>query len=548
MPSIFPDLNNNGNTDNSNHQADGSKNSVIRDRLLKKFSLNDDLLSLGITISRVVELASSDDEGTHHLANHILSDVALTQKILRLANTVFYRNISTTPVSTVSRAIFLLGFNTVKTTALALLLIERLSKGTHTDQIRRELIESLCASLVGRELARNSHLPGVEEASIAALFKNLGRILLASQEYPLYREIDHLIQNGTQPVQAEIKVIGCSYEFLTESILRLWNIPEMLIFALNPLAHGPIKQAKTRQEWMRQVVCFSHQAQHLILQHEDNGSSSAAQALTHRFGISLNLDQHKVRQLFSVVAREINQVAQGLNLHKNSEAPPPSSLGDNLGDRSGDNPSDRPGDKRLPAILKLATMNPATKATDERHPSGKPTNARDLLLCGIQVATQMMAGARYKPSELILLVVETLHTSLGFRFSAACINDNKSGQFRAVITMGDQHTMRQTRFNFPSDSGSDVFHLALDNQADLMIADAMTPKIRDLLPAWHRSLLPDARSVMILPLVAENTPVGLFYGDRTRPAPEGIPSDEAALIKTLVGQMLTAISLRQKAS
>ena len=532
MPSIFPNSNNNGNANNNKCQADSGKNIEIRDRLLKKFSQNDELLSLGITISRVVELASSDDEGTHHLANHILSDVALTQKILRLANTVFYRNISSTPVSTVSRAIFLLGFNTVKTTALALLLIEKLSNGTHADHIRRELIESLCASLVGRELARNSHLQGVEEASIAALFKNLGRILLSSQEYALYREIDHLIQNGSPPVQAEIQVMGCSYEFLTETILRGWNIPEMLIYAFSPMGHGPVKQAKTRQEWMRQVVCFSHEAQHLILQCKDNGNSSAAQALTHRFGIALHLDQNKVRQLFAVVAREIEQVAQGLNLHKTSEAPPTSSQLEH----------------QLPPILRLATMNPATKATDERHPSGKPINAKDLLLSGIQVATQMMAGGRYKPSELILLVVETLHTSLGFRFSAACINDNKNAQFRAVITMGDQHAVRQARFSFPSASGSDVFHLALDNQADLMIADAMTPKIRDLLPAWHRSLLPDARSVMILPLIAENTPVGLFYADRTRPAPEGIPSDEAALIKTLIGQMLTAVSLRQKAS
>ncbi len=527
MPSIFADVVNNGNADNSRHPADN--NIAVRDRLLKKFSVNDDLLSLGVTIARVVELTSSDDEGTHHLASHILSDVALTQKILRLANTVFYRTISNAPVTTVSRAIFLLGFNTVKTTALTLLLIDKLSKGAHTDHIRRELLESLCASLIGRELARNSHLQGVEEASIAALFKNLGRILLASQEYALYREIDDVILKGVSPIQAEIQTIGCSYEFLTEHILREWNIPETLIHALNPLAHGPVKQAKIRQEWMRQVVTFSHEAQYLILQ-DDNGSSIKAQALMHRFSIALHLDQARMRQLFAYVSQEIKQVAHGLNLHKTSDAIATPTAAEN----------------QLPAILKTATMNPVAKSSEERHPSGKPTNARDLLLCGIQVATQMMAAGHYKPSELILLVVETLHTSLGFRFSAACINDHKSGQVRAVITMGDQHAMRQSRFNFPLEGGNDVFHLAIGNQADLMITDASSVKIRDLLPSWHRSLLPDARSIMILPLFAGDAPVGLFYGDRIQSAPEGIPSDEAALIKTLTGQMLAAISQRQK--
>lgn len=528
MPSIFPDLSNNGKSGNSSDPVDNSKNSITRDRLLKKFSADGDLMSLGVTIARVVELASSDDEATQNLANYILSDVALTQKILRLANTVFYRNVSNTPVSTVSRAIFLLGFNTVRTTALALLLVDKLSKGPHADHIRRELIESLCASLIGRELARNSHLQGVEEAAIAALFKNLGRILLASHEYGMYREIDEMVACGSQAVQAEIQVMGCSYDFLTETVLREWNIPDPLIYALSPLGSGPQKPARTRQEWMRQVVAFSQEAQHLILQNQDNGASSAATALMHRFGTALHLDPAKVRQLFTSVRRDIDQVASGLNLQKATLPPPP-----------------EPPASQLPSILQTATINAGSKPTDARHASGKPVNARDLLLSGIQAATQMMGGGRYKPSELILLIVETLHTSLGFRFSAACINDLKSGQFRAVVTMGEQHTLRQSRFCFPAGSGPDVFHLALENHADLMIADASSVKIRDLLPGWHRSLLPDARSIMILPMMADGSEVGLYYGDRVRPAPEGIASDEAALIKTLIGQMLTVMRQRQ---
>jgi len=45
-------------------------------------------------------------------------------------------------------------------------------------------------------------------------------------------------------------------------------------------------------------------------------------------------------------------------------------------------------------------------------------------------------------------------------------------------------------------------------------------------------------------MVQGKNQLGLFYADRAQPAPEGISSDEAALIKTLVGQMMTAISAR----
>ena len=84
----------------------------------------------------------------------------------------------------------------------------------------------------------------------------------------------------------------------------------------------------------------------------------------------------------------------------------------------------------------------------------------------------------------------------------------------------------------------------MENDADLLISDARSPKILDLLPAWHRMLLPDARSFVVLPLVVQKKQIGLFYADRAQEAPEGVPQDETALIKTLKGQVLTALNFR----
>ncbi|MDO8369995.1 MAG: histidine kinase, partial [Candidatus Nitrotoga sp.] len=64
----------------------------------------------------------------------------------------------------------------------------------------------------------------------------------------------------------------------------------------------------------------------------------------------------------------------------------------------------------------------------------------------------------------------------------------------------------------------------------------------DLLPAWHRALLPDARSFIVLPLVVQKVQIGLFYADRVLPALEGLPPDETALIKALKSQILAALS------
>jgi HD-like signal output (HDOD) protein len=497
-----------------------------RARLIEAFSSDGDLMSLGVAIARVVELTSSDDEATQHLTYYVLADVALTQKILRLANTVFYRNSGTAPVTTVSRAIFMLGFDTVRTTALALLLVDSLSNAEHADAIRNELIESLCASLIGRELARQSAMQGAEEASIAALFANLGRMLMASHEHELYQRIVALSENSPSPAQAAIQVMGCTYEFLTETILREWNFPDSLVRALEHLPAGAVKPAKNRQEWMRQVVAFSAEAATLVLQSGESVAHPHSQALLARYGAALHIDLARLKQLFAVVGRDIAQVVAALNLTRDAQLP-----------------GAEEEVSTLPSILKLSVLDTRSAERGDCYPSGKPRNAQELLLGGVLGATQMMGTGCYKPIDLVMLVLETLYTSMGFRFATVCIRDGRNNMYRAIASMGEQHVRRQPRFAFPTASANDIFHLAIENNADLMISQADSPKIRDLLPDWHQALLPNADSMLLLPLVQGKNQFGVFYADRAVVAPEGVTSDEAALIKTLIGQMMTVLNL-----
>jgi hypothetical protein len=84
----------------------------------------------------------------------------------------------------------------------------------------------------------------------------------------------------------------------------------------------------------------------------------------------------------------------------------------------------------------------------------------------------------------------------------------------------------------------------MEKNVDLLISNASTPKIRKLIPQWHKSLFPDVCSFMVLPLVTNDKPIGLFYADRQSEAPEGITPEEIRLIRTLKGQALTAFNSR----
>ena len=497
----------------------------VRAALMSKVCGDDAMFALGTSVARVVQMASSDDQGTHDLAYYVLSDVALTQRILRLSNTATYRTASGTSVTTISRAISLLGFDNVKTTALTMLLVDALSNSCHAHGVRVELENALCASLVGREIARTSACQNAEDASIAALFKNLGALLVATHEHARYREIAALAAGGKHTVgQASQMILGCSYDTLSEAVLAEWKIPEPIVRALAPLPSGILKSAVSRGEWMRQAASFSMEVSTLLTRSANPAATPDARALLARYGVALSLDAGQLDDLFATVHARMTALLQSMSLQPQLCAQAP---------REGDG---------LPDVLLLATMDAGAAAGDSCHPSGKPHNARALLLAGVQDVTQLRAGGSAKLNDVILAVLETLYRAMGFRFATVCLKDPRSGQFRARLAFGADHQRRQGGFAFPMAPGRDLFYLAMENDADLMIADAASAKIRALLPAWHRALLPDVRSFIVLPLVVNKVQLGLFYADRADPAPEGVAPDETALIKALKGQVLVALT------
>ena len=513
---------------------------AARDALLQKVSAQADLPALGSSVARVVQLASSDDDSVRALAHFLLSDVALTQKVLRLANTVVYRTAGGGAVTTISRAIFLLGFDTVKTSALAMLLVEGM-KGRHAQSVRTELAFALGASVIGRELSRRGPFKDAEEAAVAALFKNMGRLLVAAHDHRLYAEIARLSDAGSHtPAQASMQVLGCSFEMLAESVLHEWRIPDTIIHALSPLPSGTLRPPRSRQEWLQLVAAFSTTAAALIPKMTQPGEDVASRALLSRFGAALNLDGPRLAELMATVARETRALQDNSDLLFGADG-----LEAEQGAVAAD-ADDALADTGLPSDLLMQGADDAgtTIDMDACHPSGKPLQARGLLLAGVQDVTQMMASGRLRVNDLILLALETLYRSMGFRFATICLRDVATGQYRARIALGDDNARLQKGFTFATAGKNDLFILAMNNDADLLIADASEPKIAALIPAWHHALMPDVRSFFVVPLVVQKVPFGFFYADRTRPAPEGVPPDETALIKTLKGQVLAALGAR----
>ncbi len=506
------------NTVSSNEE----KTMSTKDQLIDMISNNPELPTLGASITSIVQISSSVDESIQELANLILSDVSLTQKILRISNSVTFRTSSSQVVTNVSKAIQMLGLDTVKACALAMILVKDMPQ-SHAESVRVELALSLSASLIGRKLAKRSAFPNAEEVAIAALFRNMGRLLVASFDDVLYRETMALVEDGTHThEQASQETIGCSFNDLTIIAMKEWHIPDSIVKAMKLMPSKKLAAPKNRQEWMQQVTEFSDTASCLALQTEQASDDSLAEDLLNRFGTTLNLGKTLLESIITDVAKETRELSNNaqLELPKNKE--------------------NNSGDDSLDGLL-LDTDDTGDSCISKPHTSGKPRNSLDQLLTGVQSLTEMVTSKECKINELMLQVIEILYNSMGFHFVTICLKDIKTNQYKARYSLGKNNKIIQKDFIFSDTASDNIFSLAFQKNIDLSISDSTDEKIRSKLPRWHRQLMPKTESFIILPLVIKDKPIGLFYADRQQKAPEGISSDEMKLIKTLKGFILKTL-------
>ena len=540
------------------------------ERLRTRIENSRSLPSLGASISRIIQTASSDDEALSKLASFVLSDASLTQKVLHLANTVYFRAGSQIAVTTVSRAILILGFETVKTCALALLLVEKLSNPDQAQQVRRELLRGLVASCAGREMIQRTSYQDAEEAIVVALFKNLGQILVATHDYVLYEEIHTLAeQNNSTENQAALKLLGFDYYTLTCQVMSQWALPETLISALTPLPNSKQKTPKTRGDWLQQVAACSAGIANACLISDPEKRQQQLNVHQQQFSESLGLEGAHFSTLIEKVTRESRLLMNAVGVAPLEEKP---------GNAKASAPAEISNSKEIkpapPKDLspeKIATARALTQVPTEAFstnkinglpdellmlngdthaptpgrilPGGKPENARVLLLSSLQEVMQTVAstGSTTRPTinQIVMLVLEALYRNMGFRMALVCLKQPQPPLvMRARTALGERADKNLAEFRFSVGSEEDLFSLAMHNDVDLMISDSRDAKIQKLLPEWHKALLPDTRSFILLPLVVNQKPIGLFYADRTAITPEGVSPEEIALIKALKTQVI----------
>jgi diguanylate cyclase (GGDEF)-like protein len=174
---------------------------------------------------KILEEIRRDDFTFQDLSYLIESDPALTARVLRAANSSFF--CPGNRVTSIERALALLGSNAVTNIALSFVIVTGFQPGSTgsfdtTTFWRRALTTAVAAELI-------STLVGNHERDIfvIALLQDIGILVMHGNDPQEYQRVFQLrTEQGMGLCEAERQIFGFSHQELGAALLKSWQIPE----------------------------------------------------------------------------------------------------------------------------------------------------------------------------------------------------------------------------------------------------------------------------------------------------------------------------------
>lgn len=191
----------------------------------------DKMPSLSTTVSKVLEICSRPDTVPNDLNRVISLDPVLAGQVLKLINSAYYSLMN--KVTSLTRAIIMLGLNTVKNLALSTAIIRSVSqaKKSRALPIRAFWAHSIAVGVMAKLLAagRGLSLAEREEYFVAGLLHDLGKIPIGDE----YTEVLARVETAQEPlVTVEQQVLGLDHEEVGAMIATRWKLNAVLTDAI----------------------------------------------------------------------------------------------------------------------------------------------------------------------------------------------------------------------------------------------------------------------------------------------------------------------------
>ena len=505
--------------------------------LLRRIKLKKEFPAMSESISKVNGIAFSDAGSITSMTNAVLKDFALTNKIIKLANSNFYNATGSGGIATVSAAVYRLGFDTIRNIVLGLLLFDNMKDRDQAQDLKAECMQAILGGVIAKEICQSQGWRNAEESFVCAMMHKLGRLLSVYYFPEETGEIRKLLALGeSDEDRASRSVLGASWTELGQGVAKSWGFPQLIIGCMDkPGAGATTRAAPGSAESTRLVVNMASELSAAAMSGDAEEQKRRIAATLDKYSPKLKLDANAKTKVLGRSLEKFKEYSAAIGWKLDRTI---TRRLDQLTQPSEHQPADEPG------LMPTAAAPRAEMAPGAAQPVHKRSDAnREALAGGIQDITTAMVDGR-KLNELLRIVVETIYTGLGFDHAILALRDPRRGVMLGRFGLGEGIDALVAQFQFPMAFAPDVFHVALQKNIDIFIADSLEAKIAARIPQWHRQAFA-ARSFLVLPIIVNDKPLGMIYADAAGANSIAVGEDEIKLLRTLRNQ--TVLAVRQSA-
>jgi len=216
---------------------------TINERYRRFIEQIDNLPSLPAIVSRLIQVVNSPDTSAEDAAKLIQRDPALTTKMLRLANSAFYG--IPRSISSVSSAVVILGFNTIRSLVLSATVMKLFSSdsGKSIDKgmfWKHSIVCAMTAKTIVRQFI-NIRMMDPESAFCAGILHDIGKLIFSEFARKDYDDVCTYAKGKSIPLlQAETEILGINHADIGRILADKWALPLDLEYAL-VYHHDPAK-------------------------------------------------------------------------------------------------------------------------------------------------------------------------------------------------------------------------------------------------------------------------------------------------------------------
>lgn len=219
--------------------------------------------TLSVVVTKIIQVCEDENSHINDLVKIISHDQSIAARILKLANSAYYGYLR--KVNTMSKAITILGFNTIRSLSISASVFDTFKKIKNNYNFNRcqFWLHSIGVGTISKMVAQHVGYKDIEVAFLNGLLHDIGKLFFESYYTTQYEDVmKEVVVNRCLVLDAELKLLGVEHSEVGGWLTHRWKFPEELVLPIQ--FHHNVSECP---EEHRLVASIVHVADHLCRVH-----------------------------------------------------------------------------------------------------------------------------------------------------------------------------------------------------------------------------------------------------------------------------------------